>query len=60
MCMAACLKASINNFYYGAPMEKTANLQIRARYTASKFKKFKVNLTRGILEKECLEQRNKS
>jgi len=57
MCMAACLKAKINNFYYGAPMEKSANLYIRARYTASKFRKFKINLIGGILKKDCMEQR---
>ena len=57
MCMAACLKAKINNFYYGAPIEKSANLYIRAKYTASKFRKFKVNLVGGILKKECIEQR---
>jgi tRNA(adenine34) deaminase len=59
MCMAACLKAKINNFYYGISMEKSANLYIRAKYTASKFRKFKVNLKGGILEKECLAQRLK-
>jgi len=59
MCMAACLKAKINNFYYGAPMEKSASLQIRAKYTAGKFRKFKVNLIGDILKKECSEQREK-
>jgi tRNA(adenine34) deaminase len=57
MCMAACLKAKINNFYYGAPIEKSANLYVRAKYTASKFRKFDVNLVGGILKKECIQQR---
>jgi len=57
MCMAACLKAKISNFYYGAPMEKAANLHIRAKYTASKFRGFKVNIVGNILKKECMAQR---
>jgi tRNA(Arg) A34 adenosine deaminase TadA len=60
MCMAACLKAKINNFCYGAPMEKEAGLIIRAKYVASRFKKFKVNITSGILEQECIRQRKGS
>jgi len=57
MCMAACLKAGIDNFYYGASIETTANLYIRAEYTAKQFRKFKVHLVGGILEDECLKQR---
>lgn len=59
MCLAACLKARLNKFYYGAPMEKTASLYIPAKDIIKKFKKFKVQLKGKILEKECLEQRDK-
>jgi hypothetical protein len=39
-------------------MEKSANLYIRAKFTASRYRKFKINLVGGILEKECIRQRN--
>lgn len=59
MCMAACMKAGINNFYYGAPMEKDASLYIRAYHVARSYRKFKVKVVGGILEKECIRQREK-
>lgn len=57
MCVAAMLKAKIDHFVYGAQMEETASLPIRAEEIVKKYRQFTPELMGGVLEGECLRQR---
>ncbi len=56
-CLTACIKAKVSNVYFGAETEATASLPIKATELAKLSKKNPIQVTGGILSKECLEQR---
>ncbi len=56
-CLTACIKAQVASIYYGAPTEETASLPIKALELAQRSKKYPISVIGGILEKECLSQR---
>lgn len=60
ICMSTCLKVGITSIFYGAEHQKNSNLIIRAKYIAQAFKKSEITLVGGILEKDCLIQREKA
>lgn len=57
-CLTACIKAKIKEIYYGAPTEPDASLPIPATELATRSQKFPIKVSGGILEHECLVQRN--
>ena len=56
-CLTACIKAQVPTIYYGAPTEETASLPIKALELVQRSKKYPISVVGGILEKECLAQR---
>ncbi len=57
-CFSACIKAKVKAVYYGADIEPSASLPIKAKELAAK-SKYPIEVIGGILAKECLEQRVK-
>ena len=57
-CLTAMIKAHVSTNYYGAKTESDASLPLSAESLASQSKKYPITVIGGILEKECLEQRN--
>ena len=58
-CLSALIKAHVSAVYYGAKTEPTASLPISAEKLAKYSKKHPIRVVGGILEKECLAQRNR-
>lgn len=58
-CLTAMIKAQVSYNYFGAPTEPSASLPLKAEWLASFSKKYPIIVKGGILEKECVEQRNK-
>lgn len=59
-CMTALIKAKVPKIYYGADIETTASLPIRAEALAAQSKKHPIEVVGGILAEECLAQRNET
>lgn len=55
MCMSASIKAKIKNFIFGAPSEDNMNPNITV-FDIKKKAKGDINITIGVLEKECKAQ----
>ena len=58
-CLTYCIKAKVGSIFYGAKTEKIASLPIPAEEIASRSKKYPIEVTGGILEEECLAQRER-
>lgn len=58
-CISAMIKAKVSYSYFGCKTEPTASLPISASELAKHSKKHSIKVTGGILERECLTQRNK-
>ncbi|MBA3724357.1 MAG: nucleoside deaminase [Candidatus Levybacteria bacterium] len=58
-CLTGMIKARVSTNYYGAKTESDASLPLSAETLASHAKKYPIKVVGGILEKECLEQRNR-
>jgi len=58
-CLTAMIKAHVHVCYYGAKTEKNASLPLSAEYIAGLSKVHPITVTGGILEEECLTQRQK-
>lgn len=58
-CMTAMIKAQISFCGYGAKTEVTASLPIPAETIVTYSKKYPIKVMGGILEQECLAQRNR-
>jgi tRNA(Arg) A34 adenosine deaminase TadA len=56
-CMSSMIKAKVQHVFYGAKTEQNASLPIPAEFLASKANR-NISVTGGILERECLAQRN--
>lgn len=56
-CFSAMVKARVATCYFGARTESTASLPIPVAVLASYAKKYPIQITGGILEAECLKQR---
>lgn len=58
-CLTGMIKAQVSKSYYGAKTEATASLPISAETIAAYAKKYPIQVTGGILEEECLAQRQR-
>ncbi len=56
-CFSAMVKARIATCYFGTRTEVTASLPIPVEVLVPYAKKYPIQVTGGLLEKECLEQR---
>lgn len=59
MCFTVMNNAQVSAVYYGAPHHPTQFLPLSAKQLARYAKKYPIKVVGGILEKECLEQREK-
>lgn len=59
ICFAAMNNAQISTVYFGAYAHHTQFLPLSAKKLAKYAKKYPIKVYGGILEKECLEQREK-
>jgi tRNA(Arg) A34 adenosine deaminase TadA len=59
LCFAAMNNAQVSACYFGAPHHPTQFLPLSAKKLAKYAKKYPIKVKGGILEKECLAQREK-
>lgn len=57
-CLTAMIKARVSKNIYGAKTEPTASLPIPAEELAQRSRKYPIQIIGGVLEKECLLQRD--
>lgn len=57
-CLTGMIKAKVSKNFYGAETEITASLPLKAKELAMHSKKYPIEIISGILEAECLAQRD--